>query len=204
MFDGNKMNQIKTKRLVISHIEQGDSEAIHVYAGSPDIDMMMFLPKETMKDTEKFVDFAVSEWEKDDPDDREYVILLDGEIIGGINLEKCETGNTFEIGWIIRQDKRGQGFATEAARALRAYAFINLKADHVQAHCDSRNAASEGVMKKLGMTLIDGTGTRTYQRTGITSGEYLYSISRQEYICDEFVTRSQDILKDNLTGIFFR
>ena len=170
MFDGNKMNKIKTKRLVIRPIEQGDSEAIHVYAGSPDIDMMMFLPKETMKDTEKFVDFAVSEWEKD------------------------------EIGWIIRQDKRGQGFATEAARALRAYAFINLKADHVQAHCDSRNAASEGVMKKLGMTLIDGTGTRTYQRTGITSGEYLYSISRQEYICDEFVTRSQDILKDNLTG----
>ena len=37
-------------------------------------------------------------------------------------------------------------------------------------------------MKKLGMTLTDGTGTRTYPKTGVTSGEYLYSINRLEYI----------------------
>ena len=177
------MSMIKTTRLIIRPIEQGDSDAIHVYAGSPDIDMMMFLPNETMEDTEKFVDFAVSEWSKAEPEDREYVILLDGEIIGGVNLEKCESvsGNVFEIGWIIRQDKRGQGFATEAAKALIDYAFTELNAYHVQAHCDSRNAASEGVMKKLGMTLIDGTGTRTYPKTGVTSGEYLYSVSKQDW-----------------------
>ncbi len=186
----NKMNTIKTiktiktKRLVIRPIENGDAEAIHVYAGSPDIDMMMFLPNETMEDTEKFVEFARSEWQKDEPEDREYVILQGSEIIGGINLEKCEnrSGNTFEIGWIICRDKRGQGFATEAAMALMAYAFNELNADFVRAHCDSRNTASEGVMKKLGMTLTDGTGTRTYPKTGVTSGEYLYSINRLEYI----------------------
>ncbi len=41
----SKMSMIKTTRLIIRPIEQGDSDAIHVYAGSPDIDMMMFLPK---------------------------------------------------------------------------------------------------------------------------------------------------------------
>ena len=177
----SKMSAIKTERLVIRPIERGDSTRIHVYAGSKDLTMMMFLPNDTMEDTEKFVDFALSEWAKDDPEDREYVITLDGEIIGGIDLEKCESGNGYEIGWIIRQDKRGQGFATEAAKALTAYAFNELKAGFVQAHCDSRNAASEGVMKKLGMTLIDGTGTRTYPKTGVTSGEYLYSVSKQDW-----------------------
>ena len=187
-------NEIKTERLIIRPVEQGDAEAIHIYAGSPDIDMMMFLPNETIKETEGFINFARSEWEKEEPEDREYVILLDGEIIGGVNLEKCEnvsdseidnkTGNNigYEIGWIIRQDKRGQGFATEAAKALMSYAFNELKADYVQAHCDSRNAASEGVMKKLGMTLIDGTGTRFYPKTGVTSGEYLYSVDKAEYM----------------------
>ena len=132
-----------------------------------------------MEDTEKFVEFARSEWQKDEPEDREYVILQGSEIIGGINLEKCEnrSGNTFEIGWIICRDKRGQGFATEAAMALMAYAFNELNADFVRAHCDSRNTASEGVMKKLGMTLTDGTGTRTYPKTGVTSGESAGSVA---------------------------
>ncbi len=196
------MNTIKTDRLVIRPVEHGDVEAIHVYAGDKNIDMMMFLPNETLEETENFVKFATSEWAKEEPNDREYVVLLNGEIIGASNLEKCENRNGYEIGWIIRQDKRGMGFASEAAKALMAYAFYELKADFVQAHCDSRNAASEGVMKKLGMTLIDGTGTRTYEKTGVTSGEYLYAISRVEYICAEFVKRSKDIMKDNLKGIY--
>jgi RimJ/RimL family protein N-acetyltransferase len=46
----------------------------------------------------------------------------------------------------------------------------------MQAHCDSRDRASEKVMKKIGMTLVDDTGTRYYPITGISSGEYLYAI----------------------------
>ena len=169
---------ITTDRLVIRPIEAGDGKDIHKYAGDPSIDMMMFLPNETMEDTEKFVSFAVSEWAKEDPEDMEYVILFNGEIIGGVNLERFEETRNYEIGWTIRKDQRGKGFATEAAKALIDHAFEVLKADRVQAHCDSRNTASEKVMKKLGMTLEDDTGTRFYPKTGVTSGEYLYVICR--------------------------
>ena len=169
---------ITTDRLVIRPVEKVDCEAIHRYAGDPTIDMMMFLPNETVEDTKKFVGFAVSEWAKDDPEDREFVVLLAGEIIGGVNLEKCEAANTYEIGWIIREDMRGKGYAAEAAKALTEYAFEVLSADRVQAHCDSRNKASEKVMQKIGMTLVDDKGTRHYPKTGITSREYLYAVTR--------------------------
>lgn len=172
---------ITTKRLVLRPIESGDGAAIYQYAGNPDIDMMLFFPHETPADTEKFVKFSVSEWAKDEPEDREYVILLEGEIIGGVNLEHCQGRRTYELGWIIHGDYRNRGYATEAAEALQAYAFCVLQADLVQAHCDSRNTASEKVMKKLGMTLLDGTGTRCYPRTGVTAGEYLYAITKEEY-----------------------
>ena len=119
----------------------------------------------------------MSEWAKEEPEDREYVVLLNGEIIGGVNLEKC-SGNTYEIGWTIRGDLRGNGYAAEAAKALADYAFEVLKADKLQAHCDSRNSASEKVMKKIGMELEDDTGTRTYPKTGVVSGEYLYSMRK--------------------------
>ena len=163
---------ITTERLVIRPVEKDDCEAIYRYAGDSSIDMMMFLPK-TYEETKKFVDFAVSEWEKEEPEDMEYVVLLNGEVIGGVNLE-YEGDGIYEIGWTIRKDMRGNGYATEAAKALMDYAFEELNAIRVQAHCDSRNQASEKLMKKLGMTLVDDTGTRCYPKTGIVSGEYFY------------------------------
>ncbi len=159
---------------MIRPIENGDCEAVHRYAGDPSIDMMMFLPNETIEETKKFVEFAVSEWAKEEPEDMEFAVLLSGEIIGGVNLEKCGEDRTYEIGWTIRKDMRGKGYATEAAKALMDYAFEELHAGIVRAHCDSRNQASEKVMKKLAMTLADDTGTRYYPKTGISSGEYLY------------------------------
>ena len=167
---------LTTERLVIRPVEKDDCEAIYRYAGDPSIDMMMFLPK-TYEETKKFVDFAVSEWEKEEPEDMEYVVLLNGEVIGGVNLE-YEGDGIYEIGWTIRKDMRGNGYATEAAKALMDYAFEELNAIRVQAHCDSRNQASEKLMKKLGMTLVDDTGTRCYPKTGIVSGEYFYAIEK--------------------------
>ena len=171
----NMNRLIITERLEIRPIEKGDCEAIHKYAGDPSIDMMMFLPNETIEETKKFVEFAVSEWAKEEPEDMEFAVLLNGEIIGGVNLEKYEDDRTYEIGWTIRSDMRGKGYASEAAKALMDYAFEELNAETVQAHCDSRNRASEKVMKKIGMTLADDTGTRYYPKTGISSGEYLYT-----------------------------
>ena len=167
---------ITTERLVIRPVEKDDCEAIHRYAGDPSIDMMMFLPNETFEETQKFVEFAVSEWAKEEPEDMEFVVLLNGEIIGGVNLE-TEIAGIYEIGWIFREDMRGKGYATEAAKALMDYAFNVLNAEKVQAHCDSRNQASEKVMKKLGMTLVDDTAIRYYSKRDVFSGEYLYAIS---------------------------
>ena len=171
------MQVITTERLVIRPIEPGDCEAVHRYAGDPSIDMMLFLPK-TEEETREFVAYAVAEWKKSEPEVREYVILRDGEIIGGVMLETCEENRNYELGWVVRKDARGNGYASEAAKALAEYAFRELNAEQLQAHCDNRNAASERVMQKLGMVLADDTGTRTYPKTGVVSGECLYVLGK--------------------------
>lgn len=169
---------IETERLIIRPIQINDTDDIHSYASDPSIDMMMFLPNETLDDTKGFVEYAIGQWNMAEPEDREYVVMLNGQIIGGINLEQCSESNIYEIGWTIHRDYRKQGYATEAASALIKYAFTELGATRVQAHCDSRNIASEKVMLKLGMLLIDNTGTRYYPKTDISSGEYLYAIDK--------------------------
>lgn len=175
------MRRIETERLVLRPVAPYDVQDIHAYAGDPGINMMMFLPHESIEVTEKFVEYALSEWDLEEPDDLEYVILLDGRIIGGINLERCEEEGSYELGWVMHRDYRGRGYATEAAKALLPIAFDERKAERVRAHCDSRNAASERVMQKLGMLLADASGTRVYEKTGVTSGEFMYVITREEW-----------------------
>lgn len=167
-------NHIGTKNLILRPVRMGDAKDIHAYAGDKNIDMMMFLPNETFEETKEFTKYSVSEWNKEKPKDREYVVLYEGKIIGGVNLELIEDTDTYEIGWIIHPAYRNKGFAYEAAKALTEYAFETLHADKIQAHCDSRNTASKKLMIKLGMKLEDNSGTRFYPKTGVTSGEYLY------------------------------
>ncbi len=181
MVDKNEINQITTKRLLIRPIRQGDARDIHEYAGDKGITMMIFLPNETMEETIGFVEHAVSEWEKDNPEDREYVIMFEDKIVGGISLECSDERTAYEIGWTIHKAYRNRGFATEAAQALVAHAFDNLSIQKVIAQCDVRNAASENVMKKLHMRLTDDSGTRYYPKTGVSAGELLYEITSEEY-----------------------
>ena len=161
-------NTIVTERLVIKPVAVSDTEEIHKYAGDKEIDMMLFLPND-----------AVREWAKENPSVREFVMLYNGKIIGGIDLETVDE-SAYEIGWVISKDHRNNGFVTEAGKALVGYAFEVLSAKRVIAHCDVRNKASEKVMQKLGMTLADSSGTRFYEKTGITAGELMYCIDRQE------------------------
>ncbi len=175
--------EIKTKRLTIRPIQIGDEEAIHEYAGDQSLTMMYFLPNETFEETAEFVRNNAKEWESADQTCFEFVILLDGKIIGGCD---CDLGHSEDrsyatLGWIINRDFRNRGYASEAASAVLDFAFENLKINKVYAQCDINNPASFGVMRKIGMTCIDDQGTRTYPRTGKTSGEYTCLITREEW-----------------------
>lgn len=172
-------NTIVTERLVIKPVAVSDTEEIHKYAGDKEIDMMLFLPNDNIEQTIEFTKNAVREWAKKNPSVREFVMLYNGKIIGGIGLETVDE-SAYEIGWVISKDHRNNGFVTEAGKALVGYAFEVLSAKRVIAHCDVRNKASEKVMQKLGMTLADSSGTRFYEKTGITAGELMYCIDRQE------------------------
>ena len=56
-----------------------------------------------------------------------------------------------EIGWRLRRDAQGRGFATEAATAIADFAFDMRAADELLAVCHPENTASASVMARLGM-----------------------------------------------------
>lgn len=81
----------------------------------------------------------------------------DGELLGFCGLKRVNdqgagdlTGD-FEIGWRLREDAWGQGYAKEAAIASLDLAFGKFGAPHVVALTIEDNEASQGLMRRLGM-----------------------------------------------------
>ncbi len=56
-----------------------------------------------------------------------------------------------DVGWSLHPDYHGRGYATEAARALFAYAFTALQLHRVTSGCDARNIPSLRLMERIGM-----------------------------------------------------
>lgn len=62
-----------------------------------------------------------------------------------------DPANPLELGWRLRPDYWGKGYASEAACALAAHAFDTLAAPQVIAVCHQDNTDSAKVMLRLGM-----------------------------------------------------
>ena len=175
--------EIKTERLTLRPVQPGDEMEIHEYAADQDITMMFYLPHETFEETADFVKRNAEEWKSPNQINYEFVILLDGRIIGGCDsdLGHSEDRSYATLGWIMNKKYRNQGFASEAAAAVLDFAFRNLNVDKVYAQCDVNNPASFAIMRKIGMKCINDKGTRTYPKTGKTSGEYTCVMTRSEW-----------------------
>lgn len=78
-----------------------------------------------------------------------------GELIGdcGIIRQEVEGERFFEIGYHLRRDLWGQGFATEAAVACRDWAFAHLNIDRVISLIRPDNLRSRRVAERNGMTV---------------------------------------------------
>lgn len=77
------------------------------------------------------------------------------EILGGCGLHPRIGDDALEIGYWIRSDVAGRGYATEAAGALTKVAFEDIGVSRLQIRCDPANAASAAIPRKLGYRHIE-------------------------------------------------
>jgi RimJ/RimL family protein N-acetyltransferase len=124
---------------------------------------MKYLPNATMQETENFLHRVVSEWKKETPAFYEFAIILNEKHIGGISVYLDENRKVGSLGWVINNIYHGNGYATEAAKAVMDFAFNTLKVEKVVADCDYRNKSSIKVMQKIGLLLECDTGVRRYK-----------------------------------------
>ncbi len=82
---------------------------------------------------------------------------LAGEMLGFCGLKRSNVvgepvEGMMEVGWRLREDAWGHGYAKEAAIASLEEGFARFGADEIVALTVEGNSASWGLMKRLGMT----------------------------------------------------
>lgn len=93
------------------------------------------------------------EWERDG--DLVIGAFLNGDVVGSSGLHRRRGPGVLEIGYWVHVDHIKQGIATEVADALTTASFTVAGIERVEIHHDKANAASAGVPRRLGYTLVD-------------------------------------------------
>lgn len=77
-----------------------------------------------------------------------------GRFLGRGGLHHWPQFDEVELGWVLRADAWGRGWATESGRAWAQWAFEHLDVPYVTACIDPDNHASRAVAERLGMAVI--------------------------------------------------
>lgn len=80
-------------------------------------------------------------------------VTATGDCVGQVGLSHGPWFPEKELGWFLYAGHEGQGYAGEAAAALRDWAFATLKLPTLVSYCDPDNAASIAVAQRLGAVL---------------------------------------------------
>lgn len=75
----------------------------------------------------------------------------DGAFVGRAGFGIYPPTGEPELGFALFTNQQGQGYATEAATALRDWIFRETDHDHFIGFADTRNAPSLAVLRKVGM-----------------------------------------------------
>lgn len=120
------------------------------------------------------------------------VIELNGEVIGDLMLSVEDAwgqaevadqgrGAQADLGWVLRPDHAGRGYATEALRELLRVAFEDLGVRRVTANCFTANVASWRLMERVGMRRETHAIRDALHRSGQWLDSYTYALLDHEY-----------------------
>ncbi len=104
-----------------------------------------------------------------------------GELIGDVaSATDADDERQAEIGFTVRPEYQGHGYATEAARLLLGYLFGTRGKHRVRAECDARNAPSAAVLERIGMRREGWLRESTWAK-GEWTDDLLYAILDREW-----------------------
>jgi len=179
--------KIETKRLILRPFELSDAESMHQNLTSdPDVARFMcYEVCESLEAARKHIDQWMEYFNSLPPGSSWGLFSIElkstGELIGTIDFhENNREARAAEIGCQLGKAWWGNGYATEALRAVIHHCFETVGLNRLWADHDSRNIASGKVLLEAGM-LYEGTARQCDVKKGHVVDKVSYAILKEDY-----------------------
>ena len=168
---------LETERLFSREMNADDYEAL--YAVLADSDIMQHYPYAfDEKKVREWIERNVKRYEENGFGLWAVCLKDTGEMIGdcGLTLQNIHGEILPEIGYHIRRDCQRKGYAREAAKAVRDWAFRNTDYAALYSYCKYTNVPSIKTAESIGMHFVCEYRDETNGTTHVSS------ISREEWM----------------------
>ena len=167
---------IETKRLALREYTLGDFDALFGILSDPET--MQHYPKPYDEEqTRQWIEWNLQNYKEYGFGLWAVVLKETGEFIGdcGITIQNIDGELLPEIGYHIHKKHWRKGFGSEAARAVRDWAFENTEYDRIYSYMKYTNIGSYSTAAAAGMKKV-----KEYpdEKNGIS---YAYAITRKEW-----------------------
>jgi ribosomal-protein-alanine N-acetyltransferase len=171
-----------TERLVLRPFTLADAPDVQRLAGAREVAEMTANIPHPYEDgmAEEWISTHQERFERGEALTLAITRRSDGALVGAIGLVMRAQDARAELGYWIGVPYWGQGYCTEAARALVEYAFEHLGLHRIHATHLKRNPASGRVMQKIGMA-CEGCLREHLQKWGVFEDMVQYGLLASEW-----------------------
>jgi RimJ/RimL family protein N-acetyltransferase len=148
--------QLTTERLILREFVEQDWLAVLAYQSNPLYLRYYDWTGRTPEEVQAFVGMFLAHQQAQPRIKFQLAVTLkaNNQLIGNCGIRMDAPGaHQADIGYELAPEHWGQGYATEAARAIVRFGFEELRVHRIWSWCVADNVGSAGVLKKLGMQL---------------------------------------------------
>ncbi|MGW0857316.1 GNAT family N-acetyltransferase, partial [Streptomyces sp. NPDC002690] len=162
---------LTSRRLLLRPFTPGDTDAVHLACQDPEILRWTEIPSPYLRsDAELFTGTIAPAGWRDDSGYHFAVVERSGALAGALGLVPRPSSGTYEVGFWLAREHRGQGYGTEAVVRLARWAFSALGAVRLEWWAEAGNVAGARVRTRR-------SGQSSYRRAYRAGRHALYRIT---------------------------
>lgn len=176
--------RIPGRQVILRDFRADDVESAHAVVGDERVTWSLSFDARSLSETATMLDGAIERAQHEPRTEFYLAVTLppDGELVGFARLG-LDGVQAAKLGYAIRADQWGHGYAKDAARTLTDYGFRELKLHRISAAIGPDNAPSVALINKLGF-MYEGRVRDHVHTNGAWRDSLLFSVLRHEWAED--------------------
>jgi len=167
---------LKGEKFILRLFKKSDAKALAKNGNNKEVyNNTLRIPHPyTLKDAREWIEKNIREDKNKERKMINFVIDIDGELVGSIGFSGIEKEHKAELGYWLGEDYWGKGIITEAIKIVEKYGFRELGLKRIQAQVFAFNKGSARVLEKNNYKL-EGILRKDVKKDGKYIDAYVYS-----------------------------